>query len=145
LQKILLQRPLQQGKTNLKMDKKPLPATIDEYLSALPADQRATLQQLRQTIRKAAPGAEECISYGIPTFKLHGLLVHFAAFKNHCSFFPGSAQLIASLEKELKAYPTSKGTIQFRPDKPLPAALVTKIVKARVKENIAIQSAKQKK
>jgi uncharacterized protein YdhG (YjbR/CyaY superfamily) len=117
------------------MDKKTAPASIDDYLGSLPADTAAVLEKLRQTIRKAAPAAEECISYQMPTFKYHGLLVHFAAFKNHCSFFPGSAKIVASLQDELKKYKTAKGTIQFTLHNPLPATLVTKIVKARMREN----------
>jgi len=115
--------------------------SIDEYLKNLPDDIRPVLEKLRQTIKSAAPDAEEVISYGMPAFKQQGMLVYFAAFKNHCSFFPGSAQVVARYE-ELKAFKTSKGTIQFTVDKPIPAALVKKIVKARVEENEARHSAK---
>jgi uncharacterized protein YdhG (YjbR/CyaY superfamily) len=109
---------------------------IDAYLAKVPADTRAALERLRRTIRAAAPKANECISYGMPAYKHHGLLVFFAAFKKHCSFFPGAA-VIKNYEDELKGYGTSKGTIRFPIDNPLPAALVTKMVKARVRENEA--------
>ena len=113
-----------------------VPATeVDNYLAAVSPEARATLEKLRQTIKAAAPKADEVISYQIPTFKLNGrMLVSYAAFKNHCSFFPGSAPIKAHLD-ELKSYKTSKGTIQFATDKPLPAALVKKLVKTRIKEN----------
>ena len=109
---------------------------IDSYLAKVPADARVALQNLRRTIRSAVPDATECISYGIPAFRHHGLLVFFAAFKNHCSFFPGAA-ILKNYQDELKGYATSKGTIRFPIDNPLPAALVTKMVKARVRENEA--------
>ncbi len=115
--------------------------TIDEYLKNLPDDVRTVLEKLRTTIKAAAPRAEEVISYGMPAFKQNGMLVYFAAFKDHLSFFPGSAQVLDKHE-ELKAFKTSKGTIQFTVDKPLPIALVKKIVKARVEENEARLSAK---
>lgn len=108
---------------------------IDDYLAGVPAEARAALEKLRRTIRAAAPAATEAISYGMPAFKHHGALVYFAAFKNHCSFFPASGRLIRAHARELAPYETSKGTIHFTPDKPLPAALVTKLVKARVREN----------
>lgn len=110
-------------------------ATVEAYLAAVPAPERAALEKLRATIRAAAPGSVEVISYQIPTFKLNGGLVAFAAFKNHCSFFPMSAALINAHAKELEAYETSKGTIRFTIDRPLPAALVKKLVKARIAEN----------
>ncbi|MCX6896996.1 MAG: DUF1801 domain-containing protein [Verrucomicrobia bacterium] len=122
-------------------NKKPA-GSIDEYLSALPAETKATLEKLRQTIRKAAPTAEEAISYGMPAFKYHGTLVYFAAFKNHCSLFPGNAGLIISMKEELSTYHTSKGTIQFTNENPLPSKLVVKIVKARVSENVSKQKNK---
>ena len=110
---------------------------IDDYLSSVPEEARATLEKLRKTIRAAAPKAVEVISYQLPTFKLDGrMLVSFAAFKNHCSFFPGSAAMEAHQE-ELKGFDTSKGTIRFPANKPLPAALVKKLVKARVRQNEA--------
>jgi uncharacterized protein YdhG (YjbR/CyaY superfamily) len=109
--------------------------TIDEYLAGLSDDQRAALQKLRQTIRAAAPQAEECISYQLPAFRLNGVLVAFGATGNHCAFYPLSSSTVATHKDELKDYDTSKGTIRFQPDHPLPAALVRKLVKARVAEN----------
>ncbi len=117
------------------------PRTIDEYLAPLGGQKRATLQKLRRTIKSAAPGAEECISYGIPAFRLDGkLLVGFGAAANHCAFYPGSHPLEAHRD-ELEAYDTSKGTIRFRPDRPLPVALVRKLVKIRIAERAARQPA----
>lgn len=116
--------------------------TIDEYLDELPEKEMILLHKLRKAIKSAAPQAEEVISYGMPGFKYHGMLVYFAAFKNHCSFFPGSSQIV-KLYDELKPFKTAKGTIQFTADKPLPLALVKKIVKARMEENEARQIAKQ--
>lgn len=109
--------------------------TIDEYLAALSDDQRAALDKLRKTIRAAAPGAEECISYGLPAFRLNGVLVAFGARANHCAFYPMSASTVAAYKDELTGYETSTGTIRFQPDHPLPAALVRRIVKARIAEN----------
>jgi uncharacterized protein YdhG (YjbR/CyaY superfamily) len=110
------------------------PRTIDEYLAPLPPDKRAALERLRKLIRDAAPHAEECISYGIPAFRQDGLLVFFGASANHCSFYPGNAGMTALLE-ELEGFETSKGTIRFRPEKPLPAPLVRKVVRLRLAEN----------
>ena len=111
-------------------------ASVDEYLADVPEPARSTLQKIRATIRSVAPKeATEGISYGMPTFKYKGALVGFAAFKNHCSFFPYSAALVAEFKDELKGYETAKGTIRFAVDKPLPAALVKKMVKARVAQN----------
>ena len=109
--------------------------TIDEYLAALSDDKRAALEKLRKTIRAAAPKVEECISYQLPAFRLNGILVAFGATKNHCAFYPMSSATVAAYKDELKNYDTSKGTIRFQPDKPLPAALVRKLVKARIAEN----------
>jgi uncharacterized protein YdhG (YjbR/CyaY superfamily) len=106
----------------------------DSYLALQPEKVRGVLEKLRQTIKSSAPEAEEVISYGMPAFRYHGILVYFAAFKNHCSLFPGS--IVEKMKNELKDFKTSKGTIQFTAEKPLPAALVKKIVKARVKENL---------
>lgn len=111
------------------------PTTIDAYLAGLDAAKRAALERLRRDIHVAAPGVEECISYQMPAFRLDGrVLVWFGAATRHCSFFPG-AQPIAALAAELADYETSKGTIRFSPDRPLPAALVRKIVKLRIAEN----------
>lgn len=110
-------------------------ASVAAYLRSVPPAPRAVLQQLRSTIKAAAPDATEVISYGIPSFKHHGYLVGFAAFKHHCSFFPGTA--LTRFKKELASYETAKGTIRFTVDKPLPAALVRKLVKARIAQNEA--------
>ena len=111
------------------------PKTVDEYLAIVPEPARSTLVKVRATIRAVAPrGATESISYGMPMFKYKGMLVGFAAFSKHCSLFPGAGP-IAALKDELKGFPTSKGTIQFPLDKPLPGALVKKLVKARIAEN----------
>ena len=108
------------------------PTSIDEYLAGVPEPARSALNKVRAAIRSAVPAeATETISYRIPAFKHKGVLVWFAAFSNHCSFFP-TAAVIAAFKNELKAYPISKGTIQFPTDKPLPAALVKKMVKMRV-------------
>ena len=111
------------------------PKNIDEYLAALSGDKRAALQRLRKTIRAAAPKAEECISYQLAAFRQNGMLVAFGATENHCSFYLMSSSTVAAHKEELKGYDTSKGTIRFQPDKPLPAALVRKLVKARIAEN----------
>jgi len=121
-----------------------IPQTVDDYLAALPEEARATLEKIRKTIKAAAPKATEVISYQIPMYKHHGMLVGFAAFKNHCSFFPG-AKPVATFKDELKAYKTSKGTIRFPIGKPLPAALVRKLVKERIAENEERLSEKLKK
>jgi uncharacterized protein YdhG (YjbR/CyaY superfamily) len=110
---------------------------VDHWLSRLEPKQRAALEKLRAQIRAAAPGAEEVISYGQPTFKLHGHLVAFGAFKNHLSFFPMSSTLIRQFP-EAAPFATSSGTMQFQPDKPIPAALVKKMVKARVAQNLEV-------
>ncbi len=100
---------------------------VDNYLSRLPDEQRAALEKIRQTIKSFVPDAIEVISYQVPTFKYQGrMLVSYAAFKEHCSFFPGAAPIEAHRD-ELKSYQTSKGTIQFPASNPLPAALVMKI------------------
>lgn len=108
--------------------------TVDDYLATVPKEARATLEKIRKAIKAAAPKATEVISYQMPMYKHHGMLVGFAAFKGHCSFFPG-ANPIAIHKDELKAYDTSKGTIRFPIGKPLPAALVKKLVKTRIAEN----------
>jgi uncharacterized protein YdhG (YjbR/CyaY superfamily) len=111
------------------------PATIDEYLAGVPEPARSTLNQIRAAIRSALPAdATETISYRMPAFRHHGVLVWFAAFAKHCSFFP-TAAVIDAFKDELKGYSLSKGTIQFPTDKPLPAALVKKMVKLRVAQN----------
>ena len=108
------------------------PKDVDEYLAGVPEPARGTLNKIRAAIRSAAPPeATEAISYGMPAFKYNGVLVWFAAFSNHCSLFP-TAAVIEAFKNELKGFSTSKGTIQFPTDKPLPTALVKKLVKARV-------------
>lgn len=111
------------------------PKSIDEYLAALPDDQRAALQKLRQTIKAAAPKAEECISYQLCAFKQNGPLVAFGATPKHCAFYLLSGTTIEAHKAELEQYDTSKGTIRFQPEKPLPTPLVRKLVKARLAEN----------
>jgi uncharacterized protein YdhG (YjbR/CyaY superfamily) len=115
------------------------PKTIDEYLATVSDDQRVALEKLRQTIRTAVPQAEECISYGLAAFRLNGKpLVAFGATAHHCAFYLMSSTTVAAHADDLKNYDTSKGTIRFSVDKPLPAALVRKLVKARVAENAAL-------
>lgn len=109
---------------------------IDEYLAAIPGGARAALEKLRKTIRAAAPRASEVISYQIPAYKLNGkLLVSFAAHKNHCGFYVMSPDVMWVHAAELKKYDMAKGSIRFPADQPLPAALVTRLVKARIAEN----------
>jgi uncharacterized protein YdhG (YjbR/CyaY superfamily) len=111
---------------------------VESYLAACPEPHRTTLKKLRATIRSVVPKeTTEAISYGMPSFQYKGGLVAYGAFKEHCSFFPMSGRLVEEFANELKAYKTSKGTIQFPVDKPLPASLVKKMVKARVAQNEA--------
>ena len=112
-----------------------VPETVDEYLNRVPEPARSTLNRVRATIRSVAPPeATEVISYGIPTFKYKGMLASYAAFSDHCSLFPGAGPTI-KFKNDLKNFQTSKGTIRFAPDKPLPAALVKKLLKSRIREN----------
>jgi uncharacterized protein YdhG (YjbR/CyaY superfamily) len=114
------------------------PATVEEYFAAVPAESRSALEQLRETIKAAAPDSVETISYEMPAFRAHGrLLVSYAAFKHHCSLFPMSKKVIEDNADDLKPYFAGKGTIRFRADEPIPAALVRKIIEARLKENAA--------
>jgi len=116
------------------MDKRPA-ATIDEYLAVVPEPARTTLEKMRAAIRSAVPEATEAISYGMPTFKYRGKgLVAIAAFKKHCSLFPMSGAVIEKFKDELEGFHTSKGTLQFPVEKPLSAALMKKIIKARIAE-----------
>jgi uncharacterized protein YdhG (YjbR/CyaY superfamily) len=109
------------------------PRTIDEFLSNLSDEKRAALEKLRRTIRAAAPEAEECIAYGVPSFRLAGkFLVGFGAGANHCAFYPGGTAMAPHLS-ELARYDTSKGTIRFQPREGLPAALIRKIVRSRAR------------
>jgi uncharacterized protein YdhG (YjbR/CyaY superfamily) len=117
--------------------------SVDEYLARVPPKQRAALKALRKTIRSAAPEAEEGISYQIPTFKQDGMLVSFAAFETHCSFFPGSHAHWPQFAKEMKPFKSGKGTLQFSPERPIPASLVRKIVKVRLADNQARAAARK--
>jgi uncharacterized protein YdhG (YjbR/CyaY superfamily) len=116
--------------------------TMNEYLAAFSPAVRKMLQQLRKTIKTAAPQAEEIISYQMPAYKYHGMLVYFAGYKNHIGFYPVSSA-IAAFKKELNKYKPSKGTVQFPIDKPLPLSLISKMVRFRVKENEAKKNAKK--
>ena len=109
--------------------------TIDEYLTGLPEDVIIVLENFRTLVRSVVPEAQETISYQIPTFKYHGSLVGFAAFKNHCSFFVMSAAVTKAFQVELKPYKTAMATIHFTPEKPLPESLILAIVRARMQEN----------
>lgn len=142
---------LQQGKRALR--KSPRRTTskagaarldgVDAVLAGVSADKRAALEKLRRTIQAAAPGAEECLSYGLPAFRLNGRsLVAFGAWSNHCAFYPMSSATVKRFQARLHDFETTKGTIRFSPDKPLPAALVKAMVRARVAENDARNSRK---
>jgi len=114
------------------------PASVEEYLEALPRQTRALLERLRKTIKAAAPEATEAISYQMPAFKDHGRsLVAYGAFKDHCSFFPMSTKVIDDHMDELRPFYAGKGTLRFTADKPLPAALIRKLVKERLAQNAA--------
>lgn len=119
------------------------PSSIDEFISNYPSDIQLLLEKIRLTIQEAAPGVQEKINYGIPTFVLNGNLVHFAPYKNHIGFYP-SPSGIQAFQKELSHYKSSKGAIQFPIDNPLPLKLISKIVKFRVKENESKIKAKGK-
>lgn len=118
------------------------PENTDAYISLFPAETRAVLEKLRAIIKEAAPQATEVISYQMPTFKLEGNLVHYAAYKNHIGFYPGASG-VKAFEKELSAYQLSKGTVRFPIDLSLPAALIGEIVKFRVKQNSEKAAAKK--
>ena len=120
------------------------PKNIDEYIAGFPQDVQAILENIRATIREAAPGAEETISYQIPTFTLKGNLVHFAAFKKHIGFYPAPSG-IEKFKDELSVYEGAKGTVKFPLEKPIPFDLISRIVKFRVKENLERAQAKEKK
>ena len=111
--------------------------TVDEYLKLFPDPQKSVLETIRKTIREAAPMAEETISYGMPAYKLNGVLAYFGGFKGHCSFFPGGNALIKKFSDELKSYKTSKGTIQFPLNGQIPTALIKRMIKEKVKQNLA--------
>ena len=122
----------------------PPPKTVDEYLRSVPKGARAVLQGIRRTIREAAPDAIETIGYQIPMYKYHGNLVSFAAFSDHLSFFPMSLECMEGFEEELRRYDRSKGTIRFPVDNPMTASLVRKLVKARMKENLAREAGRRR-
>jgi uncharacterized protein YdhG (YjbR/CyaY superfamily) len=119
-------------------------ASIDEYIATFPPEIQAILQEVRATIKAAAPDAREKISYQMPTFDLKGNLVHFAAFKNHIGFYPTPSATVA-FKDELARYEAGKGSIRFPIDQPMPLELISKIVKARVEENLKKAEAKSKK
>lgn len=112
------------------------PKDIDEYIAATPKELQERLRQIRQIVRETTPDAIEKISYGIPAYMFHGRLIYFAAFKNHIGFYP-MKDVIQKFEKELSGYHTSKGTIQFPHNKPLPLTLIKKIIKFRMQENLS--------
>jgi uncharacterized protein YdhG (YjbR/CyaY superfamily) len=116
---------------------------IDDYIASFPKDLQIILEQMRTIIRKTAPKAEEVISYAMPAFKLNSVLVYFAGYKNHIGFYPMPSAIIA-FKKELSIYKSSKGAVQFPLDKPLPSALITKMVKYRIAENLQKAKAKKK-
>jgi uncharacterized protein YdhG (YjbR/CyaY superfamily) len=109
--------------------------SVDEYIASFPPEIQSVLKRMRSAIREAAPGAEEAISYGMPAFKQEGVLVYFAAFKEHISFFPTSSG-VSKFKKELSGYLTSKGTVRFSIGEPIPLGLIKEIVAFRVKENL---------
>lgn len=116
---------------------------VETYLEQITAPNRMLLERMRDIIWEEAPGAEEVIGYGIPTFKLGGNLVHYAAFKNHMSFFPGSTAHNEALKDELAGFKLAKGTIQFTTDKPLPDELIRRIVQLRIAENRELAAARK--
>jgi uncharacterized protein YdhG (YjbR/CyaY superfamily) len=120
------------------------PVNIDEYIAGFPKETQTILQKIRQTIKAAAPEAEEAISYQMPTFKLHGNLVHFAGYKNHIGFYPVPSG-IEKFKAELSVYKQGKGSVQYPLDQPIPYDLITRIVKYRVEENMKKAAGKKKK
>jgi len=120
------------------------PATIDAYIAAFPDDVQAILQQIRRAVHEVTPEATEAIAYGMPTFKLHGNLVHFAAFKNHIGFYPVPSG-IEAFQEELAAYKQGKGSVQFPLNRPMPYDLIRRIVEFRVRENTARAAAKNRR
>jgi uncharacterized protein YdhG (YjbR/CyaY superfamily) len=122
------------------------PTSIDEYLAALSGEKRAALEQVRKRMKSAAQRAEECISYGLPAFRLNGKpLMAFGAATTHCALYPMSALIVAAFKHELETFDTSKGAIRFQPNRPLPAGLLRKLVKARMAENAALSAARKEK
>ena len=124
------------------MEKLPV-KNIDDYMTLQPEKVRETLENLRQIIRDTAPEAEEVISYGIPAYKYHGMLVYFAAYKKHCSLFGGTGTLTEEMKEQLKVHKTSKGTIQFTVENPLTDELVRHIVKVRMQQNVEKMKSKK--
>ena len=120
------------------------PKSIDEYIAGFPPEIQQILEQIRATIKAAAPDAQEAISYAMPTFKLHGNLVHFAAFKNHIGFYPTPSGT-ERFQQQISAYKAAKGSIQFPLDQPIPYDLISEIVRFRAQENMAAAAAKAKK
>jgi uncharacterized protein YdhG (YjbR/CyaY superfamily) len=111
-----------------------VPETVDQYIAAFPADVKKRMQQLRKTIKAAAPKAEEVISYQMPGYKYLGMLVYFAAYKNHIGFYPGAGGVL-EFYKKLSSFKSAKGSVQFPHDRPIPYDVISKIVKFRVKQN----------
>jgi uncharacterized protein YdhG (YjbR/CyaY superfamily) len=126
------------------MKEKGLFSTVDEYIALHPPSVKAGLNLLRKTIKKAAPGAEEMISYQMPAYRLKGMLAFFSATKKHYGFYPTASPIIAFREK-LKSYETSKGTVRFPLDQPIPVKLITELVKWKVRQNLANDKIKSKK
>ena len=122
--------------------KETTPTSVDEYLSRLPPEQRATLQKVREAIMAAAPEAAEVISYAMPAYKYHGNLIYFAAAKKHCALYGVSDAVVERYKDELAPFRGKDSTLRFTPEKPMPAALIKKLVKARMKENEAARKAK---
>ncbi len=120
------------------------PASVDAYIAQFPEEVQARLQKIRATIRAAAPDAEEVISYGMPTFRQHGNLVYFAAYKNHIGFY-GTPSGHEAFEKELSMYKSGKGSVQFPLDQPVPYEVIGEITKFRVENNLKKYAAKKKK
>ncbi|MGE5430761.1 MAG: iron chaperone, partial [Syntrophomonadaceae bacterium] len=116
-------------------------STVDEYIESFPPDVKSILKDLRRAIRQTAPKAEEVISYNMPAYKFHGILVYFAGHKNHIGFYPGSGAITGIFKDSLAGYKTSKGTVQLPMDKPLPLRLIKDIVKYRIKENLEREKA----
>lgn len=126
------------------LTKKEIPQNVDRYIMDFPKETQALLEQMRNTIKKAAPKAEEVISYQMPAYKYHGMLVYFAGYKKHIGFYPGASG-VKTFKKELSVYKGAKGSVQFPLDKALPLGLISKIVKFRLKENLEKEKEKAKK
>jgi len=113
---------------------KVVPETVDQYIAAFPADVKKRMQQLRKTIKAGAPNADEVISYQMPGYKYFGMLVYFAAYKNHIGFYPGTGGVL-EFYKKLSSFKSAKGSVQFPNDRPIPYEVISKVVKFRVKQN----------